>query len=470
MNDTNCMDVYNQPNLDDLAATIALASDALAAAAEALAEASRAMSDVSSKFNRSEMPESSSTIPQLVEIGEQSGLVDNSTNNKNQHAEPELHADSQIGLGTLETTSRPSSVLSISSESDSEVEVISDSFLSHGQVSGPSCFQAETTNNLHGSCTETGSQLYDQLPSPAPPNPNSRILPTRYSSDKRDQGLPLYFSRLLEVMGSYPKIPPGRNYIYFDQDSEGLAFVAYMALHANRMICIIPDDMVDGFSRLLESLTHANVHRADTPDQFTRISTEIGPFDMSYCDIFCTSSSKFILNAASCLLLSPDCTIHWGLPSSSYYYIALATLPPTARNCVMEIGEYHFDESTHMIQPYPQAVIDTCFQPNSPFEALLRVSSRLVSGFGPPNYMETDPFPAGTYLYPGPLGLNDTSTLVPLQSHWDVRESFPPGHFYIVLDNSDDIEIIPIIGYISSVVNKVICCIPSSRMLRTTRD
>ncbi|KAF8736459.1 hypothetical protein RHS02_06294, partial [Rhizoctonia solani] len=191
MNDTNRMDVYTQPNLDDLAATIALASGALAAAAEALAEASRAMSDVSSKFNRGKMSESSSEIPQLVEVGEQSGLVDNSTNNKNQHAEPELHADSQIGLGTLETTSRPSSVLSISSESDSEVEVVSDSFLSHGQVSGPSCFQAETTNNLHGLCTETGSQLYDQLPSPAPPNPNLRILPTRYSSDKRDQGLPL---------------------------------------------------------------------------------------------------------------------------------------------------------------------------------------------------------------------------------------------------------------------------------------
>ncbi|KAF8747636.1 hypothetical protein RHS01_11305 [Rhizoctonia solani] len=391
MNDTNCMDVYNQPNLDDLAATIALASDALAAAAEALAEASRAMSDVSSKFNRREMPESSSTIPQLVEIGEQSGLVDNSTNNKNQHAEPELHADSQIGLGTLETTSRPSSVLSISSESDSEVEVISDSFLSHGKFQDLLAFKLKRpitcmAHVLRLVANSTISSHHLHLP--------IRIheYSPRYSSDKRDQGLPL----LLEVMGSYPKIPPGRNYIYFDQDSEGLAFVAYMALHANRMICIIPDDMVDGFSRLLESLTHANVHRADTLDQFTRISTEIGPFDMSYCDIFCTSSSKFILNAASCLLLSPD-------------YIALATLPPTARNCVMEIGEYHFDESTHMIQPYPQAVIDTCFQPNSPFEALLRVSSRLVSGFGPPNYMETDPFPAGTYLYPGPLGLNDTS-------------------------------------------------------------
>ncbi|KAF8685528.1 hypothetical protein RHS04_00418 [Rhizoctonia solani] len=330
-----------QPNLHDLATTIALASDALAAAAGALAEASRAISDASDKLNKSKDPVPSNPIIELAEIRERSDLVDTSTNNKNQH------------------------VISISSECDSEVEVTSDHFPPHEQVPEPSFFQPETTNNLRGPYTTTVNEINDQLdPSFAPPNPTSS-----------------YTSTLLDAMNLYPRIPSGRNYIYFDQDSDGLAFVAYMALQANRIVCLIPDDIVDGFSKLLKSLTHANVHRADTPEQFTHILADIGPLNTNYYDIFCTSRSKFILNAPTFLLLCPDYILHWGLPSSSYYYIALAKLPQTVRNCIMEIGEYQFDESAHGAQPYSKAILDACFHPDSPFEPLRKIAFQLVTRY-----------------------------------------------------------------------------------------
>jgi hypothetical protein len=52
-------------------------------------------------------------------------------------------------------------------------------------------------------------------------------------------------------MNSYPRIPAGRNYIYFDQDSDGLAFMAYMALQVNRIICVVPDNVLSDYSSLV---------------------------------------------------------------------------------------------------------------------------------------------------------------------------------------------------------------------------
>ncbi|CAE6465936.1 unnamed protein product [Rhizoctonia solani] len=469
MDETKHMDNSIPMNIGDLAATIALASNALAAAAEALAEAARAMSDASSTFDGGKLPETLSGTKQPTNTEYKLDSRNDSTNNSlkdlpclvDQHVLANQQAGPRSECEVPVTAYRPASI--VSPNSDSEVGVAPYHYLSDRNLPGPSSFQPERYNDPFQSHATHGLNNKLDISPSSPAASTSRVPLTQPPDDVRDNGPQSNTSRLLEAMKLYPTIPPGRNYIYFDQDSDGLAFIAYMALQAHRIICMVPDDILDAYLSLLQSFTHAKVHCADTPEQFTSISATLGPLNVNYYDILCTPRSKFIFNAPSFYQLFPDCILHWGAPSSSYYYIALVNLPYTVRNCIMETGEYTFDGGAHGVEPYSEAVLNTCFHPNSPFQHLSQISSLIFNGSNAPGL--TGVQPSGARPDSDPWALYNTSSLTTSQTQGDTGDSLPAGHYYVVLDGANDIDIIPIITYIALKSDKTICYVPPKKDL-----
>ncbi|CAE6512379.1 unnamed protein product, partial [Rhizoctonia solani] len=447
-------------DLEAVSAIIALAADAMAAAAEALAEAAKAMSNASNSFDEVNLAKAFGSATNLDDTLEQL----DSTIRLKTGAESILGKvdEPQFGLGAPATSSPPRSIISISSDTSSDLEVKPVPLHStpDEQSSGPSLPQPDIKDDFFGQHDTPEPELNNRLDAlpPSPVASTSNMAPAP-SPEAGLAGNPQSdASKLPETV-----IPPGRNYIRLIRPSDALAFIAYMALQANRIVCVVPDHLLGTYSKLLKSLTRASIHYVDTPETIKRVSATFGALKSASCGIFLTPYGKFISNVALFQPLSPDCILHWGRPSSAYSHIVLAPLPPTVRTCVMLTGNSHFNEKAYGLEPYPDAVLNTCFHPDSPFQQFCQNAAKLLPSGIPP--VQTSQQASGSRL--NSPHLRPTTSPIPTVPQAQKRSAspFPAGHYYIILDKSNDIDIIPIIAYVALQSEKVICHIPSDRNL-----
>ncbi|CEL56011.1 hypothetical protein RSOLAG1IB_02025 [Rhizoctonia solani AG-1 IB] len=444
-------------NLGELATTIALASDALAAAAEALAEAAKAMSEASGTFSHIDPVSAvggmidSTKSPETPNLGNQpagnNGGFKDSLGQTGDHArsdQAKLQPQRDDAPGDS-----PSETMSISSDSTNEVEVVEPA-LSHNKHTPNSPI---LNNMLYNPPQHELNNKLEALPqSPLACDPDTVDTDLTQGFDDGLENDPYTASRMLEAMTTYPTIPPGRNYIHLDELSDGLAFVAYAALQNYRTICVVPDQDLANYATLLESLTHAKVHRIETGLQFKQISWTSCNLEPASFNIFITPHKKFTINAALFEPLSPDCIIYWGQPSITYYHVVLRPLPPAVRTCAMIMGDDSFNGRIYGIEPYSDAVLNSFFHANSPLQVLRQVSSQLLPDMSPP--IQTKP------LTPEPPPIRFTP-----QARDDDVEKLPAGHFYIILDQANDIDIVPMVAYIGTRIKKCICNIPQKKSL-----
>ncbi|CAE6510179.1 unnamed protein product [Rhizoctonia solani] len=443
-----------QVDLGDLAATVALASEALDAAANALAGAAAAVSDAYRLLEslRSDITKlihattSTADAPEKLDCSDEEEIDEESPDRTSENAD----INDQQGLSVPESGQPDDQVTSDPPLPWSPgTQVAAPPFQSalHGteeEVIGNSQLEDEIDMPLSSVRPHSGAQEMHPIPSSEPGHPISNDGEWNPSS-------------LLEIMKSHLMIPPGRNYIHLDQSSDGLAFIAYMALQAKRIICVVPDYRLGTYSQLLKSLTHAGVHRLDTPEQFKYASQITATFDPSSYNIFLTPYNKFVLNAPLFQLVSPDCILHWGQPSGAYCYIVLPSLSPSVRTCVMVIGEDDFDGKFYGVESYPDIVLDACFSSNSPFQLLCDISAELLPEARHP--VQNAHASGSRTNVPQPKETLPTVSSITVDPE-QPRDPLPAGHYYIVLDKPYDKDVVSLISYIASNSSKVICHIP----------
>ncbi|CAE6477398.1 unnamed protein product [Rhizoctonia solani] len=265
------------------------------------------------------------------------------------------------------------------------------------------------------------------------------------------------------LMKSYPTIPPGRNYIQLNQASDAFAFIAYMALQAKRIVCLAPNQFTNTCAELLKSLTLASIHRITTVHDFKRVSATMGSnFISDLCNILVVSPD--LLDLVSFEGIHSDCILHWNQPPNANLFIdkALASLSHTARVCIMMLGEQYFNGLAYGVVPYANTVIDTYVNPQSPFQILRQLSSQLLSGSRQSTRMRLQNPHLQTGILP-PKSLGSPASLAPPYQDQTPSTYFPPGHYYILLDETKDIDIIPLIIFITMNSKKVLCRIPGDR-------
>ncbi|KAG8696899.1 hypothetical protein FRC11_000404, partial [Ceratobasidium sp. 423] len=254
-------DSHAPVDLEKISAIIALAANAMAAAAEALAEAAKEMSNASGTFDDIDLVKDYSGVANLDDTCEQphstNGLEtsNKSTLSKADDRAPINHANEpQFGPGVPAASSPPRTVISISSNSSSEVELVPLHSTPSEQPSGPSLPQHEITNDSSEQHDTPEPQLNNKLdalpPSPVTSTSNvPTVVPTVVPTPSLDAGLA---SGPQSDPPNLPEtiIPPGRNYIRLIRPSDALAFIAYMALQANRIIFIVPDHLLGGYAKL----------------------------------------------------------------------------------------------------------------------------------------------------------------------------------------------------------------------------
>ncbi|CUA68936.1 hypothetical protein RSOLAG22IIIB_08190 [Rhizoctonia solani] len=440
-------------DLGDLAAAIALASEALAAAAEALAEAARAILEASGTFETSPLTEDSDSKP-TINVSEEANLRNESeTDTGLVRLDPQVESQ---GILTPATTVPLDSL-----DSQSEVRVVLPGSRQREQPSVTRLPEDKTKNSSSEETDIAQSEQNNRLDT-LPPSPvlstskSENAVPPAWPPEAIVTGNPQApsFSNFQTAMKTHPMILPGRNFIHFAQASDALAFIVYLALQANRTVCMIPVELMDSYSKLLKSLSHANVYRTYTPEQVNRIvGSRLDFFAPTSYHIILTPSSEFIANAESFKRIAPDCIMHWGEPSDTRQYVnrVLAPLSPSIKTCVMLIRQSNFNGRAYGATPYPTTVLNACFHPSSPLQQLRQISSRLLPA-STPSVLTA---PSASSLRTTPLSSRPSSRL----------ESLPAGHFYIVLDIANDMNLIPIIAYLSTKHEKVICHVPSDKFL-----
>ncbi|CAE6485824.1 unnamed protein product [Rhizoctonia solani] len=447
-------------DLEDIAATIALASNALDTAANALTGTAGAVSDACGilEILRSELAKPTHGAAPLTK-----GPYELDSNDEVEINKGSLDQMSENGengeVDDQQSTFGP----------DSESDGLVTSSLPHRssgkQVAVPQSRSIPNeTEDYYSEDSKLGDKI-DTLPSSSimPYLGTQEMLPILSPelahSVSDEQWDP---SRLHEVMKLQYSIPAGRNYIYLDQSSDGLAFIAYMALQATRVICIVPDYSLDAYSRLLKSLTHASVHRLHTPEQFSHVSETIDP---SSYNIFFIPSSQFSLGADVFALLSPDCIIHWGQPASTFYCSVLDSLPPTMQTCVILTGEDGFNGELYGTEPYTDSVLDACFSANSPFQLLCDASAKFLLEA---HHSARNAYGSGSRITVSQLEANllmRASGISTDLEQFEPRNLLPAGHYYIVLDKPHDYDFMALIAYVALDSAKVLCHIPNSKNL-----
>ncbi|KDN40289.1 hypothetical protein RSAG8_08199, partial [Rhizoctonia solani AG-8 WAC10335] len=457
-------------DLGNLAATIALASEALAAAAEALAEAAKAISDASATFVASPLAEHLSVVKQPADVFEKPDPRDESEINEDSLAQldPQVFPHQQDKSQDILTTATP--VPLDSSDSRTEVGVMSRGLPQGDQPSVPRFPQPQTTDDL----PEENDTLQPEQNNKLDALPPSPVLSVSTSGNTMHRAWPPealvtgnpQVPPFRMAMKPYSIIPPGRNYIHFGHASDALAFIAYLALQANRTVCLIPFQLMDSYSKLLKSLTHANVYRAYTPEQVNRVvGSRIDFFAPTSYNIVLIPSSEFIANAESFKRVAPDCVVHWDPPSDVRQYSdrVLSPLAPTVKTCMMLVRQPPFDGKPYGVGPYPTAIMAACFHASSPLQPLRQIASRLLPGF-------TTPALTGPQAKDHARIRSHRSHRVvppittPYNRKHDV-DSLPVGHFYIVLDTESDVDLVPLIAYIALKHEKVICHVPGDKIL-----
>ncbi|KEP46521.1 hypothetical protein V565_194670 [Rhizoctonia solani 123E] len=263
-------------------------------------------------------------------------------------------------------------------------------------------------------------------------------------------------------MSSHTVIPPGRNYIHLDNASDALAFVAYMALQAHRIVCVVPSQRQDACAKLLKSITHANIHLIDTPKQYDNLSTTLGTLNHTSYDILLTPCGDFTLNTRWVQQSKPDCILHWSQPANAYFFTTrrvVKSLARDARACVLVVGESAFDGKSHGVEPYPSSILNRCFQSDSPFQMLRQISSQLVP------LVPTVQVASRTQVLKQPSKPRPFELTKSRIRPSGTSASPPVEHHYIIVDQASDIDIISISACIALNSKKAICYIPDSRDL-----
>ncbi|EUC62803.1 hypothetical protein RSOL_455500 [Rhizoctonia solani AG-3 Rhs1AP] len=272
---------------------------------------------------------------------------------------------------------------------------------------------------------------------------------------------------LVKDMKSCPIIPPGRNYIQLDQASDAVAYIAYMALQFNRVVCVVPTQLFGTCAdSKLKSLSNANLHRVVKPGQSGKTSAATSSPNSAPKGIFLTPCDKFIPAWGRLEESNPDCILHWSHPASLYSITTrrmVDSLPRTIRACVVVIGDSSFDRKTHGVLLYPISVLNKCFQSDSPFQLLRQKASRLLPAPLAESALGTQ-VPKRVLPPYSSEPSNSRTAHDPIYASGKVV-SLPIGHYYIVLDQVNDIDILSITGYIALNSKKVICHIPSDKDL-----
>ncbi|CAE6504312.1 unnamed protein product [Rhizoctonia solani] len=462
-------------DVENLATIIALASDALASAAEGLAEAVKAISDASVMFDSDDSTNTltGTTCPSGApensdsrnEVETNEGLL---VDQSDLEGLPIHQAKSRFDRGILGTSTPVQSHSSDSNEvgvtrpqpGPASGQNLSGSHLpiSRGErkfSEDHDISQSDQNNKLDAFSSPSMSGYFASPYDPRGVATNKPQAPPRAPISP-------------PTLKSHSIIPSGRNYIDLDQESDGLAFIAFMALQANRIICLIPDHLLNSYPELLKSLTRAKIHRADTPEQLNRVvGSRVDFFAPTSYSIALTPSSKFMANAVSYGRMAPDCVLHWGEPLDvrQYFDRVLVPLPSTALTCVMVFGKQHLGGDVYGVHPYSNAVLNNCFGRNSSLQQLRQISSRLMVERTPAGLTEKRSTRSGLDPLPPQFEpLNATPPSIPRDRKEDMN--FPPaGHYYIILDTVNDIDIIPMTAYIATVHNKVICHLPGDKVL-----
>ncbi|EUC62802.1 hypothetical protein RSOL_455490 [Rhizoctonia solani AG-3 Rhs1AP] len=406
-------------DLGNLAATIALASEALAAAAEALAEAATAISDASDTFDMSSTPEIKRDIRYPVVSPETPvDKGESRTDNKcgdlqsqiDQYGLANDQGESRFEYGIPATSSPPRSWISILSDSSSEVELVpvdeplEKPFSAHE-------LRRETNDDSPKTDDTPESGLNNKLQAWLLSIAHLFISEPEIVTNAPVADIALAsLQSLVNSLKSYPVIPPGRNYMHLDHESDAFAFIAYMTLQFHRIICLVPEQLMDICLKSLQYLVDVNVYRVNSFSQFRSQSVAFGAVSKpNMCNLMLVP--PLFLNFVSSSFISPDCVLHWGQPSSAYRWVnqVLAFIKPTVRVCVMIVEEQSFDGVPYGVAPYSNAVLATCHKPNSPFQLLRQTSTSLLPRVDHPPLRESQDPVSQSNSHPS--GSSSTSVL-----------------------------------------------------------
>ncbi|CAE6465945.1 unnamed protein product [Rhizoctonia solani] len=444
-------DSLGSVGLGKLAEAIALAADALASAAEALADAARTISDASSIINEKH---SSKDFIGGKESTHTSEERDSGSDLKiDQKALTEHHArsESKQAAPTTSPSAPSTAVVSEFSKDTKRTSLYTFTGKQAPDLRLPQCKNKVEIPEPHLKPERQSEIKIVSDASELPPKSTIRNnkMPPKLSLDDDPE------RNLSSREASY------RNYIHLDQDSDALAFIAYMIVKANRVICIAPEDIIDAHSEKLQFLTLANIYHAYVPQQFKRIAERLYTLsDMASHNIVLTPANKFILNAGSFKQLSPDCILHWGPPTSAYHYRSrvLSSLAPEARACIILVGQIEFNGVAHGVEPYSNDVLNTYFCLNSPLQLLRQKASISHYVSGSPA-LKSCSKPARMELAnsaPPPF-------IAPVDQ--PTGGSLPAGHYYIVLDSANDKDTVPVIAYLVSRNSMTVCYVPEDKEL-----
>ncbi|KAF8689777.1 hypothetical protein RHS03_09033, partial [Rhizoctonia solani] len=340
-------------DLGNLAATIALASEALAAAAEALAEAARAISTVGDTFKNDEDTKSTSNVTLPINVPDKPGnsslerdqaIITESNNSQSDHNNQSTSIGQQStsrferGIKTTSTPipSRPPTPVHLSMG----VPTYHSNTQQPEKAAGPSRLTPAPERELNNKSTTLPPSSVVSTPN----LPNTTL--TRVAEKSRASEP----ESLLGVMKSHPAFPPGRNYIPLDQPADALAFIAYMALQARLIVCVIPSSRQSLYTQTLRSLTDSNVYCIDKPQDYVKYLTSSAQAKSTSQDILLTPSNNCLLNWGWMQESQPDCILHWTQPASVYFFTTrnvVNSLPRTVLACVLVVGENSFDANAH---------------------------------------------------------------------------------------------------------------------------
>ncbi|CAE6465930.1 unnamed protein product [Rhizoctonia solani] len=454
---------YTPLDLGNLGAAIALASEALAAAAEALAEAAKAISAASDAFENIDHDKSSKNTTCAANVSGNSsskreqtitGESKDSLGQATQHAAIDQQSMSRFDRGITITSTPPPST------PRSTVEIGP----AHLSESHPPQFERKggSSKLIVTPEYELNNKLDALPPSPITLAPNTPNMVFTRAEKSQASGPESNTSKLLEAMKSHPTIPPGRNCIYLDHPSDALAFIAFMALQVHRIICVVPNNGQGTYAELLKPLTHASIHCINGPWDYSNFLTALANASSVSYEILLTPCGNYQSNCGWMQESQPDCILHWTLPANVYSTTTrnvVENISGTVRACVMVVGDDSIDADMLGIALYSTSILERCFQPDSPFQILRRLSSQLLQATPVvPSAPHSSEQPPQSPLLQPPTCRIPTSSNSPRAN----AVTLPPGHYYIVMDQSNDIDVIPVIAYIALNTKKVVCHIPSS--------
>lgn len=331
----------------------------------------------------------------------------------------------------------------------------------------------------------TGSQVLGPRLNLYPSRPFNTLAPTTYDritgaspplvaqppggAPPATSGPELNGPRLVGAMLSQPKVPPGRNYIHLDKPSDALAFIAYMALQFHKIVCVIPSGYQSSYAEVLKSLTHASIHLVETPSHFQSVSATLIRPDHTFYNIILAPCNNSWTTESRIKQLSPDCVLHWSQPANVYFVTTrrvVNSLPRTVRTCVVVVNERSFDAAANGVELYPSSVLNVVFQSNSPFQDLIQISSRVLraSAIVPLQVIPPAQTSKRTPILPTSKPSSSRTPNVSINSSSN-GVTFPVGHYYVVLDEANDIDIISMITYLALITKKMICHVPSEKDL-----